>query len=97
MGTPEIAATTLEGLLAGSDPVVGVVTQPDRPSGRGQTKSSSPVRQVAEALKRGAPLITALEETPEVLRDEDLLALAHRYQVENRYFAGVVYAHQMRV
>ncbi len=49
MGTPEIAATTLEGLLAGSDPVVGVVTQPDRPSGRGQTKSPSPVRKVAEA------------------------------------------------
>jgi hypothetical protein len=30
-------------------------------------------------------------------QDEDLLALAHRYQTENRHFAGVVYAHQMRV
>jgi uncharacterized protein with PIN domain len=30
-------------------------------------------------------------------QDEDLLALAHRYQAESRHFAGVVYAHQMRV
>ena len=30
-------------------------------------------------------------------QDEDLLALAHRYQTEERYFAGVVYAHQMHV
>jgi hypothetical protein len=30
-------------------------------------------------------------------QDEDLLALAHRFQNESRYFAGVVYAHQMRV
>lgn len=30
-------------------------------------------------------------------QDEDLLALAHRYQAEGRHFAGVVYAHQMRV
>jgi predicted nuclease of predicted toxin-antitoxin system len=30
-------------------------------------------------------------------QDEDLLALAHRYQAENRYFAGVVYAHQIHI
>ncbi len=30
-------------------------------------------------------------------QDEDLLAIAHRYQAENRCFAGVVYAHQLRV
>lgn len=30
-------------------------------------------------------------------QDEDLLAVAHRYQAEGRRFAGVVYAHQLRV
>lgn len=29
--------------------------------------------------------------------DEDLLALAHRYQKAERFFAGVVYAHQQHV
>jgi hypothetical protein len=30
-------------------------------------------------------------------QDEDFLAIAHRYQSENRPFAGLVYAHQLRV
>ena len=49
MGTPRIAAATLDQLIDGPDPVVGVVTQPDRPAGRGQQSSPSPVRKVAEA------------------------------------------------
>ena len=49
MGTPQIAAATLEELVRGADPVVGVVTQPDRPSGRGQQTAPSPVRKAAEA------------------------------------------------
>lgn len=50
MGTPKIAADTLENLLDHHpDPVAGVVTQPDRPSGRGQQASPSPVRRLAEA------------------------------------------------
>ncbi len=48
MGTPEAAALSLEHLLEGPDPVVGVVTRPDRPAGRGQKRVSSPVRRVAE-------------------------------------------------
>ena len=56
MGTPKIAADTLEYLLDHhSDPIAGVVTQPDRPSGRGQNALSSPVRRLAEA--RGIPVI----------------------------------------
>jgi methionyl-tRNA formyltransferase len=57
MGTPQIAAATLERLSDGPDPVVGVVTQPDRPAGRGQRTYPSPVRQVAE--RRGIPVIAA--------------------------------------
>src|SRR5918999_1904723 len=56
MGTPHVAAATLDSLIQGPDPVVGVVTQPDRPSGRGQQTSPSPVRKVAAA--RNLPTVT---------------------------------------
>jgi methionyl-tRNA formyltransferase len=59
MGTPEIAAVTLQILSDGSDPVVGVVTQPDRPTGRGQQSRPSPVRRMAE--RRGIPVITPIK------------------------------------
>ena len=49
MGTPQIAAVTLEQLIQGSDPIAGVVTQPNRPAGRGQRSVPSPVRRVAES------------------------------------------------
>ncbi|PYU26274.1 MAG: methionyl-tRNA formyltransferase [Acidobacteria bacterium] len=47
-GTPEFAVPTLRELLANPEFVVeAVVTQPDRPRGRGQRASASPVREVA--------------------------------------------------
>lgn len=46
-GTPRFAVPTLERVLASSHTVVGVVTQPDRPRGRGQLYSPSPVKSVA--------------------------------------------------
>src|SRR5207249_8248903 len=67
MGTPGIAGVTLKELLQGPDPVVGVVTQPDRPAGRGQKTISSPVRGVAES--HGVPVIA-----PEKIRDPGFLA-----------------------
>jgi hypothetical protein len=30
-------------------------------------------------------------------QDEDLLALAHKFQSENKFFSGLIYAHQMRI
>ncbi len=66
MGTPQPAAATLERLLEGPDPVAGVVTQPDRPSGRGQKRAPSPVRRIAES--RGIPVAA-----PEKIRDPALL------------------------
>jgi methionyl-tRNA formyltransferase len=53
MGTPEFAVPALEA-LADAHQVVGVVTQPDRPAGRGRQLAPSPVKQVA--LERGLPL-----------------------------------------
>jgi methionyl-tRNA formyltransferase len=48
-GTPAFALPSLEALLSSSHPVVGVVTQPDRPRGRGQRTTEGPVKQVAIA------------------------------------------------
>ncbi len=65
MGTPACAAATLEALLAGAGEVVGVVTQPDRPSGRGQATAPSPVRQAAEC--RNIPVLTPVKMKDPVL------------------------------
>jgi methionyl-tRNA formyltransferase len=48
-GTPDFAATHLEGLLQSGHRVVAVYTQPDRPAGRGKKLQSSPVKKRAEA------------------------------------------------
>ncbi len=47
-GTPAFAAQHLNALLSSRHQVVGVFTQPDRPSGRKQQLTSSPVKVVAE-------------------------------------------------
>jgi methionyl-tRNA formyltransferase len=72
MGTPGIAAATLEQLLQGPDAVVGVVTQPDRPAGRGQKIVPSPVRTLTKS--RGIP-VTA----PEKIRDPNFLATLQQW------------------
>jgi methionyl-tRNA formyltransferase len=51
-GTPEFAVPSLRHLLAQSDfEIAGVVTQPDRPRGRGHATSSSPVKEAAVAAR----------------------------------------------
>ncbi|MBA4384673.1 MAG: methionyl-tRNA formyltransferase [Anaerolinea sp.] len=62
MGSPELAARILEA-LASKYKVVGVVTQPDRPAGRGKVLTSPPVKVLAHQL--GIPVIQ-----PERLRDD---------------------------
>ncbi len=66
MGTPEIAATVLSALLDGGLDVVGCVSQPDRPKGRGMVLTPPPVKVLAEA--RGIPVFQ-----PESLKDGALL------------------------
>jgi methionyl-tRNA formyltransferase len=53
-GTPRFAVPTLEALVAAGFPVQLVVTQPDRPKGRGLEVVSSPVKQ--SALQLGLPI-----------------------------------------
>ena len=54
MGSPDFAVPALT-LLAAHYPIVGVVTQPDRPSGRGMTLTPPPVKVAAQEL--GIPVI----------------------------------------
>ncbi len=54
MGTPDFAVPTLRA-LASAYPVVGVVTQPDRPAGRGRQLLAPPVK--AAAVELGIPVI----------------------------------------
>lgn len=50
MGTPGFAVTSLQYLLDAGYPIVGVITAPDKPGGRGMKQMlSSPVKQFAEA------------------------------------------------
>lgn len=53
-GTPHFAAQSLAALLDKHE-VVAVLTQPDRPSGRGMQLTASPVKQLA--LQRGIPVL----------------------------------------
>lgn len=47
MGTPDFATGTLEKIVLAGHDVVGVVTQPDKPKGRGKTLMPTPVKEVA--------------------------------------------------
>lgn len=49
MGTPDFSVPALQGLIEGPDQVVAVVTQPDRPRGRGKKVSPPPVKVTAQA------------------------------------------------
>ncbi len=62
MGTPDFACFTLKALLDGGREVVGVVTQPDKPRGRGYELQPSPVKVLA--TERGIPVYQ-----PTTLRD----------------------------
>jgi methionyl-tRNA formyltransferase len=64
-GTPQFAVPTLQRLLESRHRVCGVVTQPDRPRGRGQKLTEAPVK--ALAVQRGLPVIQ-----PERLKDPSL-------------------------
>ena len=67
MGTPDFAVRPLEKLLESGCEVVGVVTMPDKPSGRGYKIQFSPVKNFA--LQHNLKLLQ-----PEKLKDEQFLS-----------------------
>ena len=78
-GTPQFAASALAALL-GEHRVVAVLTQPDRPAGRGMQLTASAVKQLA--LQRGLPVLQpATLKTEEAQReiadlDADVMVVA---------------------
>lgn len=63
-GTPQFAASALAALLEKDHQVVAVLTQPDRPAGRGMQLTASPVKQLAQ--QHGLPVLQ-----PPTLKTED--------------------------
>jgi methionyl-tRNA formyltransferase len=80
MGTPDFATASLEALLRSDDSVIGIVTQPDRPKGRGHILTPSPVKLLA--LRDQIPLLQPLKmKDPEFLQalagwEPDLIVVA---------------------
>lgn len=67
MGTPQFAVPTVKALIKSEYDLVAVVTQPDRPSGRGRKLTPSPVKLVA--LEAGIDVLQ-----PETLKSPDAVA-----------------------
>ncbi len=67
MGTPEFAVAPLNALIEAGCNVVGVITNPDKPAGRGQKIQESAVKKYA--LEKGLPILQ-----PEKFRNETFLS-----------------------
>ncbi len=86
-GTPHFAVPTLLALSEEGHQVVGVVTQPDRPAGRGRTLTASPVKEVA--LEEGIPVLQ-----PELPRGEEFIEQLRALDAE--ISVVVAYGHILR-
>lgn len=67
MGTPDFAVASLDALIQSGCTIVGVVTAPDKPAGRGQKLGESAVKKYA--LQHGLPVLQ-----PAKLKDPSFLA-----------------------
>ena len=78
MGTPEFAVPSLEILVENKFDVAAVITAPDKPQGRGQKLSFSPVKEVA--LKHNIPVLQPLNlKAPEFI--EELRSYKANFQI----------------
>ncbi len=75
MGTPDFAIPTLKALYESGEEIVGVITQPDKPKGRGYALTPPPVK--AYALEKGLEVYQ-----PATLKDEAFAELLHRLAPE---------------
>jgi methionyl-tRNA formyltransferase len=82
LGTPEFAVPSLEACLNAGHEVVGVFTQPDRPKGRGNALTASPVKSFA--LSRDLPVFQ-----PQKVRESRVIAdLKEKLQPEIMVVVG---------
>ena len=66
MGTPDFSVGTLEALIAAGHEITLVVSQPDKPKGRGHELQPTPVKEAA--LKHGLPVYQ-----PKKVRDPEVI------------------------
>jgi methionyl-tRNA formyltransferase len=79
-GTPDFAAEALKALIAAGHEIALVLTQPDRPSGRGMKLTPSPVKVVAEqhgiAVWQPEKLRTPEQQAPVAAVEADVMVVA---------------------
>ncbi len=75
MGTPEFAVSSLEALCETNQDIVLVVTQPDKPKGRGYVLTPSEVKKYA--MEKGLEVIS-----PSSLKDEEIIELLEKTQAD---------------
>src|SRR5690606_17360989 len=91
MGTPEFAVTILQEILEAGYNVVGVVTAPDKPAGRGRKLNESAVK--VYAASRGLKLLQPANlKSPEFLEDLKVLKPNVQVVVAYRMLPKVVWA-----
>ncbi|MEJ7605346.1 MAG: methionyl-tRNA formyltransferase, partial [Bryobacteraceae bacterium] len=81
MGTPQFAVPTLEAIVTAGHTVRAVFTQPDRPKGRGQQLSDSPVKEAAKSF--GIPVYQ-----PEKVRRPEIIQQIAAFEAEAMVVVG---------
>jgi len=90
LGTPAFAAPTLKALLDAGEDVIAVITQPDKPRGRGRKVSPAPVKELA--LANRLPVLQPVKlKDPEFM--QTLRELAPELMVVAAY--GRILTHEM--
>ena len=91
MGTPDFAVGTLEAIIKAGHQVEAVVTQPDKPKGRGKNMQFPPVKEVA--LKYDIPVYQpvkvkeeAFQQVLEKINPEVIVVVAFGKYYHNLYF-----------
>ena len=75
MGTPDFSVGTLEALVEAGHEVCLVVSQPDKPKGRGKEMQPTPVKEAA--LKHGIPVYQ-----PKKIRDPECVEELRKYNAD---------------
>ena len=75
MGTPDFAVGTLKALIDSRHEVVAVVTQPDKPKGRGKAMQFTPVKEVA--AEAGIPILQ-----PKKVREAEVIEEIQKFEPE---------------
>lgn len=81
LGTPAFAVPTLEKMIEAGHSILQVITQPDRPKGRGQALSESPVKQAA--LRHGLPVFQ-----PERIRRPEVVEQLAKFKTDAMVVVG---------